>query len=140
MATNRRSLDLLPPVFQTYTNKRFLNATLDQLIQEPRLSRFSSYVGRAEGSKVYQPGDPYINENDSFAQHYQLEPSLAVRDRTKIEDDQFKITNVYNYLDMLNKVAREGGINNDNDKLFNQEYYNYQGFVNVDKLVDYGQY
>ena len=140
MATNRRSLDLLPSVFQTYTNKRFLNATLDQLIQEPRLRRFSSYVGRAEGSKVYQPGDPYINENDSFAQHYQLEPSLAVRDRTKIEDDQFKITNVYNYLDMLNKVAREGGINNDNDKLFNQEYYNYQGFVNVDKLVDYGQY
>lgn len=140
MAITRRTLDFLPSVFQTNTNSRFLTATMDQLVSEPLMTRMSSYVGRAEGSAVYQAGDPYIQEGDSFAQHYQLEPSLAVRNRKVTLDKEYRIDNVYNYLDMLNKISSDGGLNNNNDILFKQEYYNYQGFVDLDKLVNYGQY
>jgi hypothetical protein len=34
-----RSVDFLPEIFQTSTNKQVLSATLDQLIQEPQLKR-----------------------------------------------------------------------------------------------------
>ena len=36
----------LPDVFQTDTNKKFLNATLDQLVSEPDLKRVDGYIGR----------------------------------------------------------------------------------------------
>ena len=91
----RRTLDLLPQVFQTETNKRFLNATMDQLIQEPIMTRLSSYVGRAEGNPTYQAGDPYVKEGDSFSQFYQLEPSLIVRRRIDGVDREYKIDNAY---------------------------------------------
>ena len=136
----RRTIDLLPQVFQTNTNKRFLNATIDQMVQEPLMTRMSSYVGRAEGSPTYRAGDPYVVEGDSFAQAYQLEPSLAVRNRVEGVQREYNVDNVYNYLDMLNKIGADGGINNDSDRLFKQEYYNYQGFVDLEKLINYGQY
>jgi len=42
---NRRTLDLLPEIFQTDTNRQFLSATLDQLTQEPNFVRTQGYVG-----------------------------------------------------------------------------------------------
>ena len=140
MAVNRRTIDLLPKIFQTNTNRRFLNATIDQLVQEPQMIRMSSYVGRAEGSPTYVAGDPYLKEGDSFAQYYQLEPSLIVRKRDDSLTKEYKIDNVYNYLDILNRIGNEGGINNDNSILFTQEYYNYQGFIDLEKMINYGQY
>ena len=136
----RRTFDFLPTVFQTETNKKFLNATVDQLVQEPAMTRMSSYVGRAEGSSVYKDGDAYLQEGNVVSQYYQLEPSLVVRRRNPGVSNEYKIDNVYNYVDLLNKVAAQGGINNDHDRLFNQEYYNYQGFINIEKLINYNQY
>ena len=40
MATTR-SVNFLPPIFQTPVNTQFLNATLDQLIQEPKFKKIS---------------------------------------------------------------------------------------------------
>ena len=136
----RRTLDFLPQVFRTETNKRFLNATVDQLVSEPLMTRFSSYVGRAENSPVFKAGDPYIREGDSFNQYYQLEPSTVIRRRTEGIPDDYKIDNVYNYLDLLNQISSNGGLNNDHNRLFKQEYYNYQGFVDLEKLINYAQY
>ncbi len=36
----------LPDVFQTETNKKFLNATVDQLVNEPQLKQVNGYIGR----------------------------------------------------------------------------------------------
>ena len=136
----RRTLDLLPQVFQTETNKRFLNATMDQLIQEPVMTRLSSYVGRAEGNPTYKSGDPYVREGDSFSQYYQLEPSLIVRRRIDGVDREYKIDNSYSYLDLLNKISSAGGITDNHDRMLRQTYYNYQGFVDLEKLINYNQY
>ena len=43
---NTKTINFLPAVFQSETNKRFLNATLDQLVTEPNLQPISGYVGR----------------------------------------------------------------------------------------------
>ena len=136
----RRTLEFLPTVFQTETNKKFLNATVDQLIQEPAMIRMSNYIGRAEGSAVYKEGDAYLQEGSAISQYYQLEPSLIVRKRVPGIENEYNVDNVYNYVDFLNKIAAMGGINNNHDRLFNQEYYNYQGFVSIEKLVNYNQY
>jgi hypothetical protein len=58
MAT-RRTVDLLPEIFRTDTNKKFLGATLDQLTQEPNFKRAQGYVGRRVGPGV-NPADSYI--------------------------------------------------------------------------------
>jgi hypothetical protein len=136
----RRTIDFLPEIFKTQTNKRFLNATVDQLIQEPKMTRMSSFIGRAEGSSVYKQGDAYIQEGDPLAQYYQLEPATVIRQRIYGVDKEYKVSNVYNYLDMLNKISSQGGIVNNHDRLFNSEYYNYTGFVDLDKLINYSQY
>jgi hypothetical protein len=44
MATTR-TVDFLPPIFQTSTNRQFLAATLDQLVQEPEFKKTQGYVG-----------------------------------------------------------------------------------------------
>ena len=38
-----RSVDFLPEIFQTSTNRQVLAATLDQLIQEPQLKQIQGF-------------------------------------------------------------------------------------------------
>jgi hypothetical protein len=40
-----KTLQFLPEVFRTETNKKFLNATTDQLLSEPNLVKVSGYIG-----------------------------------------------------------------------------------------------
>ena len=40
----RKTASFLPSVFQTDSNKKFLNATLDQLVTEPNLKTINGYV------------------------------------------------------------------------------------------------
>ena len=136
---DKKSIDLLPKVLQTNTNRRFLNATLDQLIQEPTLSKTYGYIGRQDLSPAYAAGDPYVQENDSYSQYYQLEPGLVINKRI-FNTNNFKTENAFNYVDLLNSITSEGGLTNNHDRLFANEYYNYEGFVDLDKLVNYGKY
>ena len=131
--------DFLPGVFRTNTNKRFLNATMDQLIQEPKLNNVYGYVGRQDLSPAYQTTDPYVRETDSYSQFYQLEPGLVINERIA-GTNRFKKTNAFNYVDLLNGVALQGGINTNHSRLFSNEYYNYEGFIDFDKLINYGKY
>ena len=56
-----RTVDFLPPIFQTTTNKQFLAATLDQLVQEPQFKKTQGFVGRKVGPGV-NPNDYYVVE------------------------------------------------------------------------------
>ena len=42
----RKSVNFLPQVFNTLSNKRFLNATMDPLIQEPSLKKMYGYINK----------------------------------------------------------------------------------------------
>jgi hypothetical protein len=136
---DKKSLDFLPKVFQTNTNRRFLNVTMDQLLQEPNLGRMYGYIGRQDLSPAYQNGDAYVQEIDSYSQFYQLEPGLVINKRV-FNTNNFKTENAYNYVDLLNAITSAGGITDNHSRLFSNEYYNYEGFVDLDKLINYGKY
>ena len=72
----RKSSVLLPDVFQTVKNNKFLNATVDQLISEPNLQRINSFIGR-KFAPNFSVGDSYVSEIDSNRQNYQLEPAIV---------------------------------------------------------------
>jgi len=135
----RKSSNFLPGVFQTLSNKRFLNTTLDPLIQEPALKKIYGYIGQQDQSPVFQSSDYYIAEGDSYSQFYQLEPGTVIK-KKDINSNTYKISNVYNYSDLLNQIAADGGVNNDHQRLFNNRYYSYNGFVDLDKLTNFQQY
>ena len=135
----RKSVNFLPGVFQTQTNRRFLNATMDQLIQEPALQQIYGYLGQQDLSPNYKTGDFYVNEIDQYSQFYQLEPGLVVR-RKQNNSNNYVNQNVYNYVDILNQISSDGGLNRDHSRLFTQEFYSYNAFCDLDKLVNYTQY
>ncbi|NDB56951.1 hypothetical protein EB001_00635 [bacterium] len=135
----RKSENFLPQSFRTLSNRRFLNATIDPLIQEPSLKKMYGYIGQQDQSPVFEKGDYYINENDSYSQFYQLEPGVVIKKR-QYGTNTYKVDNVYNYVDLLNQIAADGGINNDHDRLFSNRYYSYNGFIDLDKLTNYRQY
>jgi hypothetical protein len=118
----RKSEVLLPNIFQTSKNSKFLNATVDQLISEPNLERINSYIGRTF-SPNYNTGDSYISEIDDDRKNYQLEPAVVYRAPYK------EIQNLTGYVDLINSLKYYNVDTTKHSDLFTQEYYNYSGFT-----------
>ena len=129
----RKSSALLPSVFQTNKNAKFLNATVDQLISEPNLKRFNSFIGR-KFAPNFTVGDGYIQEPDINRQNYQLEPAVVYRNASN------QVEHLTGYIDFVNKLKYNNVDTTVHNDLFSQQYYNYSGFVDFDKLVNYGEY
>jgi hypothetical protein len=136
---NRKSVNFLPTVFQTQTNRKFLNATMDQLIQEPNLEQVYGYIGQQDLSPNFQSKDYYVKESDDYSQFYQLEPGLIVRKKLP-NSNNFVNENAYTYIDMLNQISSDGGVISNHSRMFTQEFYSYNAFCDLDKLVNYRQY
>ena len=129
----RKSINLLPGVFRTDVNEKFLNATVDQLVSEPSLTDLYGYIGR-QFAPTFKKGDSYITEETTLRQDYQLEPT------TVIKDTEGNTTFFASYLDFLNKVKYYGGYTEDQSRLFAGEYYSFDPQVSFDKFVNFGQY
>ena len=133
MATTK-TLDFLPAVFQSDTNSKFLGATLDQLITEPNVATINGYIGRK-----FTPGwegiTSYIREPNKERADYQLEPTVVVKN-ANTEKVEFYGT----YPDLLSKINYFGGNTANQDKLFHNEFYNYNPQLNLDELINYGKY
>jgi hypothetical protein len=128
----RKSSSFLPKFLQTTKNEKFLHSTLDQLLNSKSLERVDGYVGRRSGPS-YSITDPYIGTVGSNRLNYQLEPSIVYKNNDSIE---FVVT----YDDVLNNLSKHGGNITRHDRLFSQEYYNWSGFVDYDKLINFGEY
>lgn len=129
----RKSVSFLPKWLQTDKNKKFLHGTLDQLLNSKSLERIDGYVGRRFGPS-YKTSDPYISTVGQFRTAYQLEPSIVYKNTDN--NIEFVIT----YDDLINGVKENGGLGNKHDRLFSQESYNWEGFVDYDKLINFGEY
>jgi hypothetical protein len=129
----RKSINLLPGVFQSDANKKFLSATVDQLISEPALKNLYGYIGR-KFAPTYVNGDSYVTEDSLDRQNYQLEPA------TIIKDDQGETTFFASYIDFLDKIKYYGGYINDHSRLFASDYYSFDPKISFDKFVNFGQY
>jgi hypothetical protein len=134
MAAKIRSVDFLPEIFQTPVNTQFLNATLDQLIQEPAYKQTQGYIGRKVGPGV-NANDNYVIEPTKVRNDYQLEPGVVSLNPTNL-----KIDDVITYPGMLDALSTQGGIVDQADRLFESEYYSWDPFVDFDKFNNYAQY
>jgi hypothetical protein len=130
-----RSVDFLPEIFQTSTNRQVLSATLDQLIQEPKLKRIQGFVGRKVGPGV-QPADSYIAEPTATRTNYQLEPGVIQTDPTNTQ----KVVDAITYPGINDALSLQGAITTNADQLYTSEYYSWDPFVDFDKYINYAQY
>jgi len=134
MATQVRTLDFLPDVFRTDTNAQFLSATLDQLVQQPDFARVEGFIGQKYGYAV-EPTDKYVVEPTQSRSNYQLDPSVIfLKDSTQTAKD------FINYPGMVSALDSQGAITNNNNRLFENQFYSWDSFTDLDMMVNYSQY
>jgi len=134
MASRTRTVDFLPPIFQTSTNKQFLAATLDQLVQEPQFKKTQGFIGRHVGPGV-NPNDYYVIEPTATRANYQLEPGVI-----SLVPDTNTISDAITYPGITDAIGRQGGITNNAARLYTSEYYSWDPFISFDKFSNYSQY
>ena len=128
-----RNIGLLPEIFRTNPNEKFINATIEQLTNEPNLKRVDGYIGK-KFTVVNKPGDNYIQETTTDRDKYQLEPAVVVPDG----DGKPQFTG--HYIDLLNKLRYYGADTTDQTRLFSNDYYSYDSQIEYDKFVNFSQY
>ena len=133
----RKTSTFLPKAYQSEKNKKFLSATLDQLMNSSNLTRLDGYVGRKH-SPSYKSSDNYLTSR-GLRKNYQLEPAIVVKKDSTITSDN-DVGSIVTYDDLLYKLKNHSVDTTNHNKLFNQEFYNWSGFINFDTLVNYGSY
>ena len=129
-----RTVEFLPEIFQTSTNRQFLAATLDQLVQEPNLTKIQGFVGRRVGPGV-NPDDEYIKETTDVRTNYQLEPGVVLK-KYNTND----VENVITYPGITDAIGMAGGLTNNANRLYTGDYYTWDPFIDFDKFVNFSQY
>jgi hypothetical protein len=134
MTTRIRTLTFLPEIFQTKTNAEFLSATLDQIVNPPVTQKIEGYVGSKIGYGV-NAKDNYVTEPTKIRTDYQLDPGVVFTKKNSSVAQDF-----ISYPGMLDAIKLQGGITEDNSRLFESEIYSWDSFTNLDKLINYNQY
>ena len=129
----RKSESLLPRYFRTEVNKKFLQSTLDQLVQPGVAEKLNGYYGR-KISKAFTPADNYINDISKAREDYQFEPA------TIIKDELDNVVFYKDYNDYINQIKNFGGNVDNHDVLNAQEYYAWNPNIEWDKFVNFREY
>jgi hypothetical protein len=128
----RRTVDLLPEVFKTESNSKFMAGVLDPLIQPGVLEKTVGYIGRRFG-KTFNNKDIYLDTDQTLRSRYQLEPAVVIR-----QDD--KVKNFYDYIDFKNQLKFFGNDLERDDLFTEQDHYSWNPPIDWDKFVNYREY
>ena len=128
----RKTVDLLPGVFKTETNSKFMAAAVDPLVQPGLLQKTVGYVGRRYG-KTYSGLDTYLDSDNTLRSRYQLEPGVVFTDGDKVE-------NFYDYIDFKNQLKFFGNTIERDDLITAQEHYSWNPPISWDKFINYREY
>jgi len=134
MAARNRTLNFLPEIYQTPTNSQFLGATLDQIVEQPNTIRIEGYVGSKFGYGI-NAKDNYVVEPTKVRRDYQLDPGVVF---TKTNTNTAK--DFISYPGIIDALKLEGALTDNNDRLFNSEFYSWDSFTNLDKIINFNQY
>ena len=129
----RRSVDLLPQVFKTEANSKFMAAVVDPLIQPGALDKTVGYVGKRFG-KTYKGKDIYLDSDDSLRSRYQLEPGVVIRNNRDV------IENFYDYVDFKNQLQFFNNFSDRDDHITSQDHYSWDPPITWDKFVNFREY
>ena len=128
----RRTEDLLPGIFKTDANKKFMSAVVDPLVQPGLLEKTVGYVGRRYG-KTFRGTDIYLDSDNSLRSRYQLEPGV-------VSTDNGNIQNFYDYIDFKNQLKFFGNNIERDDLITSQEHYSWNPPIAWDKFINYREY
>jgi len=128
----RRSVELLPTVFQTGANSKFTSAVIDPLIQPGVLQKTVGYIGRRYG-KTYRGSDIYLDTDNTLRSRYQLEPGVTFKENQKILD-------FYDYLDFKNQIKFFGNDIDRDDFVTSQQHYSWNPPIDWDKFINFREY
>ena len=134
MATRIRTLNFLPEIFKTTTNSQFLQATLDQIVAQPNTKKIEGYVGSKFGYGI-NAKDYYVTEPTKVRTDYQLDPGVIFT-KTNTNTAQDFIS----YPGIIDALTLQGGITNNNNRLFESQFYSWDSFTNLDKIINFNQY
>ena len=129
-----RTLEFLPEIFKTSTNAQFLGATLDQLVNEPKTQTLQGYVGSKFGYGV-NANDYYVTEPNKTRKDYQLAPGTAF-----LNENQSTAKDFLTYPELIDALQLKGGVTLDNSRLFKSQFYSWDSFTELDKLINFTQY
>jgi len=134
MATRIRTLNFLPEIFKTQTNAQFLAATLDQLVAQPNTKKIQGYVGSRFGYGV-NATDYYVTEPTKVRTDYQLDPGVVF-----LKENDTTANDFISYPGIVDGIKLEGGLTQDNNRLFNSQFYSWDSFTNLDKIINFNEY
>jgi len=135
MANTRiRTVDFLPEIFRTATNRQFLSATLDQLVQDPKMKPTQGFIGRRVGPGV-NPNDNYVLEPTKTRTDYQLESGVVF-----LKPNTNTVESAVTYPGLIDSIKVKGGNTSRQDRLWESEYYSWDPFVDLDKFINFSQY
>ena len=129
----RSSADLLPRFYRTNSNKKFLQATVDQLTQPGTVKKLNGYIGRETG-KAVTTKDIFLEAPDKTRQDYQFEPAAVIQDYLG------NTTFFKDYIDHINHVEVFDGNVKNHARVNKEEFYSWNPHVCWDKFVNYQQY
>jgi len=131
--SNSVSANFLPNFYKTDSNKKFLQATVDQLVQPGTVKKINGFVGR-KNAKAAVGSDVYINAPTTTRQNYQFEPSFVIND-TIGNTTYFK-----DYIDYINQLGVFGSNTANHSRLNSQEFYSWNPHIDWDKFVNFQNY
>ena len=135
MANRVRTVDFLPEIFQTPVNRQFLNATLDQLVQNPSFKQTQGFIGRRVGPGV-NANDGYVVEPTKVRTDYQLEPGVVQID----PENSRRVVDAITYPGINDALQLQGANVSNTNSLYTSDYYTWDPFVDFDKFINYSQY
>jgi hypothetical protein len=134
MATRIRTLNFLPDIFKTTTNAQFLGATLDQLVAQPNTKKIEGYIGSRFGYGI-NAKNYYVTEPTKTRTDYQLDPGVVF-----LKDNQETAKDFISYPGILDALKLQGGLTGDNSRLFESQFYSWDSFTDLDKIINFNQY
>ena len=134
----RKTVESLPDYLKTNVNKKFLDATLDQLISNGSAIRANSYYGSRQGL-ANNGVDLYYDANSTLKNQYQFEPAIT-SDYIGVDEPKLHIT----YDDILNNMRRDveeiDATSFDYNRLFQGENFTWRPPIDENKFLNYNLY
>ena len=131
---HRKGTDFLPRYLRSDINKKFLDATIDQLISNNSTRRLNSYYGSKIGLVNNPQQNFYEKSSNKLKEDYRFTPGIV----TNNADDTTQVHITYD--DIINRLEFLGGDVDNLDQLFQDTNYIWRPIVNPNKLVNFSEY
>jgi len=132
-SADRKASNFLPRYFRTPTNKKFLQSTIDQQINEGVVEKLNSFVGR-RSAKARIPDDTYLGDVSADRENYQFEPAVVYKD--ELNNLEFYA----DYNDYIGQLSNFGSTTSNHSLLNQQQSYSWNPHIDWDKFVNFREY